>query len=79
MTIFGDGAFQSDARVHLHEVVVQLIVQQKLMVPADVAHGLRQRTAASSISSRTRPSSRARLLDHLLVVALHRAIRPPRP
>ena len=73
----GDGVFHLDARVHLHEVVVQLIVQQKLDgARRRVAHGLRRAHGGFQhlVAHALRHHGRGAFLDHLLVVALHRAI-----
>ena len=73
----GDRVLDLDARVHLHEAVVAVAVEQALDRPgravADGARGL-DRDRADPLAERGVDRGRRRLLDELLVAALDRAV-----
>ena len=73
----GDRVLDLDARVHLEEVPAAVGREQELRrAGADVADGLGepQRGGAELAAQLAADAGRGRLLDHLLVAALHRAV-----
>ncbi len=74
---FGDRVFDLQARVHLHEVEVAVVIEQKFDSAradvADRARGIAGRFA-EGFSLRNRDQGCGGFFDHLLMAALHRAV-----